>query len=122
MKVFCTNGIAQAGKDTFVNLLAEHTNLVVSRHSTVDPVSDLYKDMGWDGAKDSKSRTALNTLKNVWVDLNDGPTNHVLKLLAGDSARGVDAAFVMVREFDEMMKLVAKCQERFGHCSCPSVS
>lgn len=114
MKVFCINGIAEAGKDTFVNTLREESGLLISRHSTVDPVCDLYREMGWDGTKSPENRKALNELKRIWIALNDGPTERVMSLLRGDNARGVDVAFVMVREFEEMMKLVRRCTEVFG--------
>lgn len=77
-KVYIINGIAKSGKDEFVKIFAEtlqsndKNSTYVSNLSTIDPVKSIFKQMGWNGEKDDKSRKVLSQIKKIWTDYNDG--------------------------------------------------
>ncbi len=74
MIVVAINGIALAGKDSFANRVAA----VAMRHkfqvatiSTIDPIKEFYKQLGWDGVKTDTHRKNLNILKRVWIEADN---------------------------------------------------
>lgn len=109
-KIFFVNGVAQSGKDTFVDLVQHYAP--VAKISSIDEVKDIASfNFGWDGEKDENGRALLSAIKNAWTAYNDGPANNVGEKIAFISEHYCKSAiFVMVREFDEMIKM----QKMFG--------
>ena len=107
-KIFYINGIAKSGKDSFVDLAGEF--IPIKKLSTITKVKYVAAEsFGWNGKKDEKGRALLSSIKDAWTEYNDGPVNSIGKLLENDDWP-YSAVFIMVREFQEMMKM----QERFG--------
>jgi len=107
MHIVFINGIARSGKDTFVEYCAKYKS--VSLISTVDAVKDICRrEFGWDGIKDDKGRKLLASIRKVWAEYNDGPVNTVRNHI--EKSKDVAILFIMVREFDEMIRM----QDLFG--------
>jgi hypothetical protein len=118
MKVFAVNGVSLSGKDTFCNkykLL--HNNEKVTTISTIDPIKGLYKSFfGWKGEKTDNHRKNLNTLKLIWIEASNGPSEWLRDMLDElEFITGTQVVFVMVREFDEMMTAIEIGKEVCGH-------
>ena len=80
--VVIINGSAGVGKDTFVeqvrycflgNTEMSYPNVI--NYSSVDWIKKIATSMGWDGAKDEKSRKFLSDLKDLSTWYNDMPFN-----------------------------------------------
>ena len=114
MQVFAINGNAMAGKDSFTLRVAQACDPQIAvTISTIDPVKEYYKSIGWNGDKfDPVHRKILNTIKKMWIlehiriaDCTN-PYDWVCKQCKWyDDAKAL-AVFIMVREFEEMMKIV----------------
>jgi hypothetical protein len=78
MKVLLVNGVAQAGKDTFIDALAACGEYEVFKISIIDYVKDLARTIGWDGEKDEAGRQLLCDLLTVIDKYNDAPSVKVL--------------------------------------------
>lgn len=108
MAVFCINGIALSGKDSFVNrvkekLMWQEEYKAVECISTIDPVKELYTQwFGWDGVKTPEHRKNLNVLKQIWISTSNGPLMWTQDQIIRFEQRGFTFLFVMVREFSEM--------------------
>ncbi len=77
-RVIIINGMGGSGKDTFVEFCAKHG--AVTNISSVDKVKEAAKILvGWDGAKDEKSRKLLVDLKKLSIDYNNYPTKYILE-------------------------------------------
>jgi len=74
--VVIINGVGESGKDTFVNLCAEHAT--VFNLSTVDKVKDVATLFGWQGDKTPEDRKLLSDLKDAWTKYNNGPFHEFL--------------------------------------------
>lgn len=76
MKVFVINGYPGAGKDTFVNYCKDFypqtINIITSQ-----PVQNIFKDLGWEGAKTPEIRKALAELKEDTDELFDTSFRYV---------------------------------------------
>lgn len=115
MIVFCINGIALSGKDSFVNRLKaiknkdfpDHSIASIHRQpvkciSTIDPVKEIYrKFFGWNGEKSPVHRKNLNNLKKYWIEVSNGPIEWT-RLQIQHTVQHTEMLFVMVREFSEM--------------------
>jgi len=120
MIVVCVNGVALAGKDSFVNRVKALRNVgfpdhsIVTRerqpikcYSTIDPVKKVYKEFfGWNGDKTPEHRKNLNVLKRIWIDVDAGPIGYLMNVFHAN-APFCRICFVMVREFEEMEKTKA---------------
>lgn len=116
MKVFAINGISLAGKDTFCNFVSESCDMgKIVTISTIDPIKNFYSDLGWNGIKSDMHRSNLNILKQMWISNCNGPHEWTIKKLKELQSLGVEIAFVMVREFDEMMDVVEIGKKYFSH-------
>jgi hypothetical protein len=114
MQVFAINGNAMAGKDSFTLRVAQACDPKIAvTISTIDPVKEYYKSIGWNGDKfDPVHRKILNTIKKMWIlehiriaDCRN-PYDWVCKQCKWYEDAKALAVFVMVREFEEMMKIV----------------
>lgn len=67
--VFITNGTGGCGKDTFARFLEKHCD--VTKISSIDPIKQFARFMGWKGGKDEKDRKFLSDLKLALTEYND---------------------------------------------------
>ena len=118
MKIIAINGNALAGKDTFVGKVSHYTR--VACISTIDPVKKFYESIGWDGNKTAEDRKVLNIIKRMWIlgkirieDCNN-PNEWVTLQCLKFEREGIDAVFIMVREFSEMMEIKEIGDTGFG--------
>jgi hypothetical protein len=81
-KVVIINGIAQSGKDTFVEMAASYCNANecanVLNISSVDPIKDMLTRFGWDGNKDDDVRSVIALIKGIWDKNQCGSTMFLL--------------------------------------------
>lgn len=110
MKIFYINGYAQAGKDTFVDMVS--TRCKCACHSTIDTVKSVcFEHFAWDGKKDEKGRNLLAAVKAAWLAYNNGPVVEVGDVIEKYNAlatkhSGIDILFVMVREIDQIKEMI----------------
>lgn len=75
MRIFIINGSGGSGKDTFVNLCQIYADLFslakIYNYSTITPIKELAKKIGWDGSKTNKDRKFLSDLKDLLTEYND---------------------------------------------------
>ncbi len=113
MKIFAINGVGGGGKDTFVKMCNEIVPCGLT--SIIDCVKLMYKDMGiyigtltdmgWvDEVKGPKERKLLSDTKLALMRYNNYPIVSIRSTI--DKMYDKQLVFIMVREFDEMMKIV----------------
>ena len=106
MKIVIINGAAESGKDTFVNLV-RHVGIdkgkLVNLISTIDPIKDIYRKLGWDGEKTEKHREVLRYLKQLWIENSEGfgPLGWICQKVE-KCKNHVDLMFIMIREADQI--------------------
>ena len=109
MKVIIINGAARTGKDTFVEMVGNEIRTEVINLSTIDPVKNAMKRLGWDGVtKDDVSRQMMAELKQMWIRHMNGPFNYIIRTINDIMAiqDGDDVNFfVHCREPEEIQKL-----------------
>ena len=69
------NGAGGVGKDTMCEFAAEE--YAVTNVSSIDPVKQAARILGWDAQKDLKSRKFLADMKQLCVEYNDWPTKYL---------------------------------------------
>lgn len=115
MKLYVINGISLAGKDSFyirVNRICKNFGLKTNLISTIDPVKEIYKNFfGWNGEKTDEDRQILNDLKQLWIKKSNGPLNWLIKQIEANKQQNVDALFVMVREYEELIQTIKAGKE-----------
>jgi hypothetical protein len=119
MKIVLINGTNGSGKDEFilsVQTLALKTGMLVNCISSIDPVKDIYKILGWDGNKTEVHRKNLNLLKSMWIINTNGfgPVEWTIKQVKLHNRYKTDILFIMIREYDQMVK-TSKALERLGN-------
>ena len=77
MSIYVVNGAPGAGKTTFEynveNIMGDGCYII----STIAPIKQLARNLGWDGTKDLKSRKFLSDLKDLLTEWNDYPLRYV---------------------------------------------
>ena len=77
MKVIVVNGVAQSGKDSFVDYCIDELAPNGAKWSSVEFVKDVAKYCGWNGVKDEKGRKFLSDLKDLLTEWDDVPWKKV---------------------------------------------
>lgn len=106
MKVIILNGVARAGKDTFIDYFINHAkdnNETAYKLSTIDKVKDMcsYLFQADPTDKSSKNRKLWCDFKNMWSRFNDGPFTEINKTIRDSDG---DYYLVMCREGSEIQK------------------
>lgn len=102
--VFVINGMARAGKDTFVKLFDNNSDYDVMNVSTIDPIKDLARTIiKWDGNKTEKSRKLLSDLKKIMTEYDDRCFNYLKENIDKYSDM---IYFIHCREIDEIERIV----------------
>lgn len=102
------NGVGGSGKDTLISLLEEHYK--VKNISSITPIKEFAKIMGWQGEKTDKARKFLADLKALLTDYNNYPTNYILQEQQMFLSSDEQVLFVHIREPQEIAKFVSLSQ------------
>lgn len=112
-RILIVNGSAGTGKDTFIRYMASYCDAsdacVLHSISTIDPVKECLRFLGWNGSKTDESRLILSELKKFWISNNNGPTEYSLNNIMSiiNSGSTDDAIIVIqIREPSEISKIV----------------
>ena len=108
-KIIIINGTGGSGKDTFVSFACKYA--VCENISSVDPIKDMAKIIGWDGGKTEKDRKFLSDLKKLVEDYNDYPFRFLCeKVEEFYKNNNTDIIFLHIREPEN----IEKCKNTFG--------
>lgn len=80
MKLYVCNGHPQVGKTFFMDYCKKYIGLTCMTFSTIDPIKQLLKEVGWDGEKTPKARKALSDIKKILTEFNNYPFTISLKI------------------------------------------
>lgn len=113
MKVIVVNGVAQSGKDSFVDYCLDELAPNGAKWSSIDFVKDVAKYCGWDGVKDEKGRKFLSDLKDLLTKWDDVPMKKLSEAVRNMKHRELKTKqpqflFVFVREPKEIDKIIDK--------------
>lgn len=101
------NGLPRSGKDSFADAAVTYVNSVYRKRaiklSSVDKIKEAASLIGWEGEKDSNSREFLAELKY----LSSKHFDHSFNYITSEIQKFLpDLAFVMIREPDEIQRLM----------------
>lgn len=103
-EIVVINGMAQSGKDTFVQLVSKHIS--ADNYSSVKRVKGIAKLCGWNGEKDERSRQFLCKLKELTTEFYDmsykAVVDRIIKFYESDN----ELLFVHIREPLEIQRIV----------------
>ena len=113
--IYIINGFPRSGKDVF----CEYVNKIMGTPvegtiiSTVDPIKNIAKQIGWDGKKTPAVRKFLSELKKLTKEFNNYPVEYVKKEVANIKKtfsywlleENEYAIFIMCREPEEIEEL-----------------
>ncbi len=100
-KIFIINGRGGCGKDTFVDMIKELDDSVMSI-SSVGEIKEISKKyFGWRGEKEAQDRKMLSDLKILQTDYCDGPFNYMMAALKQYPNNHI---FFHIREPEEIKK------------------
>ena len=110
--ILVINGRAACGKDTLTKFASNCWR--VRNESTIDPVRNLAKILGWDGVtKDDKYRKFLVNIKQACIEYNDFPTTYAIEKCAEFMACDEEVMFVHIREKEEIEKFINRARAAF---------
>lgn len=108
--VVIVNGKPESGKTTFqrkcINYLDENESAYGYTVSSIAPIKDIYKKLGWNGEKTDKARKELSILKKMWIDNCNGPIKHIVEYVMKLSDTDDHVVFVDIREEEEIENIV----------------
>lgn len=122
-KIVVINGSNGVGKDLFVSYCdtyckylrtIEEKEIIVSNLSTIDPIKELAKEIGWSGQKTDKDRKFLSDLKDLCTEYNNLSFNYIEKNIERIRSynRENTIIFIHCREPKEIQELVDKLGAR----------
>lgn len=104
-KLYCINGTAGVGKDTFVSMVSSLVPTV--NYSSVEKIKDVAKVLGWNGEKDERSRKFLSDLKILSTEYNDFPYGCIKKRIKEFYEDDIhEFMFIHIREPGDISRLV----------------
>lgn len=105
-KVIVVNGKGGVGKDTLCDAVNKVYNCRMI--SSIDPIKQAAKIVGWDGQKDQRSRLFLSDLKRLVTEYNDYTNTYLVEkyeeFMKDDHT---DILFVCIREAKSIDKFKA---------------
>lgn len=107
--VIIVNGKPESGKTTFEHYCRDY----IERNeygwayiiSSIDPIKEIYKQLGWKGNKGDKERKHLSDLKRIWIESCNGPTQYLINYVMNLGNNGDSFIFTDIREEPEIIKL-----------------
>lgn len=112
-RVIIINGVPTAGKDTFVQMVADYCDMDESANvfniSSVEPIKDMLVGFGWNGDKSDSIRDMIASIKKLWITTQNGPTTFLFTNIYQYHMKHADEdniIFCHVREPIEIDKLV----------------
>ncbi len=102
--VIVINGRGGVGKDTLCGIAGEVYK--VQNYSSIDPIKQMARLVGWQGGKSAKSRKFLADLKELTANYNDYPTIYLLDRYRAFLASTDEILFVHIREGEQIQKFV----------------
>ena len=114
--IIIINGVARSGKDEFVTItkkFVKPAHIQVHNISSIDPMKEIAKFLGWNGDKNEKTRKFLSQLKQISVEYNDYPFRYICDWLEKFSLKDVlpKIVFIHCREPKEIQKIYDYCLE-----------
>lgn len=113
ISIIIINGKPRSGKDTTINYIRQYCVnnecAIYRAYSTIDPVKNALMSLGWNGEKSDDIRNLLASLKQFWINNNDGPLKYCMDIIMKDiiSVSTDDVVLIFqIREPDEIAKLV----------------
>lgn len=104
--VIVINGSGGSGKDTLVNIIAEHASFAVNNIDSVAKVKECALALGWNGVKDERGRRLLSDIKQVAIDNGDIPLKYCVSEIETMRFHPLQViSFVHIREPEEIFKL-----------------
>ena len=103
-KVIVINGRGGVGKDTLCEFAAKRYK--VMNISSITPIKELAMQIGWDGAKDLRSRKFLSDLKQLTSEYNDYPNNYLLRKCREFEKSEYELLFVHIRESEQIVHFI----------------
>lgn len=103
--IWIINGYGGVGKDTFVDFVSKY--LKVMNVSSIDPIKEVAKQLGWNGKKDEKSRKFLSDLKDLSIEYNNFPFNYIGQQIINFYSSDSEIMFIHIREPEEIEKVVS---------------
>lgn len=119
------NGAGGVGKDTLCDLAAKHFRTV--KVSTIDPIKKIAAENGWRGEKTPEARKFLASLKQVFAEYNDLPTEYAVgeykKFLSDESENGKELFFIHIREGEQIKHFIerAKASQTDADSGCGKI-
>lgn len=111
-KVFIINGSGGCGKDTFVKFVSKCVPTM--NYSSVQPIKNIAKHLGWNFEKTDKSRKMLSELKKIATEYNDMPfeeTKKKINYFMNDETHIF--LFIHIREPEEIQRVVNAYKDDF---------
>lgn len=107
--VIIVNGRPESGKTTFEHFCRDFIELneygYVHIISSIDPIKEIYKQLGWNGSKGDKERKHMSDLKKIWIESCNGPTKYLVDYVMKLQDNGDSFIFTDIREESEIIKL-----------------
>ena len=109
-KIYVINGSGGVGKDTFVSFVSKQCNNKVANISSITPIKEIAKRIGWKGEKTEKDRKFLSDLKDLLTNYCDCSMNYIreqcIPFLGDKLYTGCNVMFIHIREPQEIQKVV----------------
>lgn len=103
--IFITNGTGGCGKDTFADILNDFVD--VTKISSIDPIKQFARFLGWQGGKEEKDRKFLSDLKLAMTEYDDTPfkwmqNNYLWWCAKSDFEHAIPVLLIDIREPEEI--------------------
>lgn len=105
MKIYVLNGSGGCGKDTFVELIQKLTSKEIWHISTITPIKEAAKILGWNEEKNPNTRKFLSDLKDLCTNTFDTSYNYIATKIEKAYFFEIDALFIDCREPKEIERI-----------------
>jgi hypothetical protein len=107
--VIIVNGKPESGKTTFEMECRDTINGLEYAHchivSSIDPIKEIYRKLGWNGNKTEKARRELSILKKMWSENCNGSIKYIVNYVLKLDNKEDHVIFVDIREEAEIIEL-----------------